>query len=54
MRLGSGFVATLDGFGRGGLWADHVLGVLCEYPFLRVMPLAVSPLRRVTFPDAEK
>ncbi len=38
----------------GGVWADHALGVLCEYPFLRVLPLAVSPLRRVPFSDAKK
>jgi hypothetical protein len=36
-------------FGRGGLWADQALGVLGVYPFFRVLRLAVSPLRRVTF-----
>ena len=41
-------------FGLGGLWAGHALGGLGEYPFLRVRQLAVSPLRRGTFPDAEK
>ncbi len=36
-------------FGGGGLWAGHALGGLCEYPFLRVLLIAVPPLRRVTF-----
>jgi hypothetical protein len=38
----------------GGLWADHALGVLCEYPLLRVLPLAVPLLQRVTFSNAKK
>jgi hypothetical protein len=41
-------------FGRGGLWADQALGVLGEYPLLRVWLMAVSPLRRVPFSDAKK
>ncbi|WP_426783931.1 hypothetical protein, partial [Pseudomonas atacamensis] len=35
--------------GLGGLWADHALGFLGVYPFLVVLRLAVSPLRRGTF-----
>jgi len=42
------------GFGLGGRWADQVLGVLGEYPLLRVLRLAVSPLRRLTFLQAPK
>ncbi len=38
----------------GGLWADHALGVLGEYPFLVVLRLAVSPLRRGTFSRRRK
>jgi hypothetical protein len=38
----------------GGLWADQAFGVLGEYPFLRVLRLAVSLLQRVTFADAQK
>ena len=38
----------------GGLWADQALGVLGEYPLLRVLRLAVSPLRRVTFSKRRK
>jgi hypothetical protein len=43
-----------DRFGLGGLWADQVLGALGVYPLLRVLPLTVSLLQRLTFPDAEK
>jgi len=42
------------GFGLGGLWADQAVGVLGEYPLLRVLRLAVSPLRRVTFSKRRK
>ena len=40
--------------GLGGLWADHALGVLGAYPFLRVLPLAVSLLQRVPLANAPK
>jgi hypothetical protein len=33
----------------GGLWADQVQVFLGEYPFLRVLRLAVPLLQRVTF-----
>jgi hypothetical protein len=49
--IGRGFFFAL---GRGGLWADHVLGVLGGYPLLRVLPLAVSLLQRVTFSKRRK
>ena len=39
---------------RGGLWAGQALGVLGVYPFLRVLPLAVPLLQRLTFADAQK
>ncbi len=39
---------------RGGLWADQALGVLGEYPFLRVLLITVPPLRRVTFFKRQK
>jgi hypothetical protein len=41
-------------FGRGGLWADQAVGVLGEYPLLRVLLITVSPLRRLTFLQAPK
>ena len=41
-------------FGRGGLWADQAHGFLGIYPLLRVLRLAVSPLRRVTFSRRRK
>ncbi|CAI8776091.1 hypothetical protein EMIT0232MI5_160114 [Pseudomonas sp. IT-232MI5] len=41
-------------FGLGGLWADQVLGVLGEYPLLRVLLLAVSLLQRVPLANAPK
>ncbi len=46
--------AFFSALGRGGLWADHVLGVLGEYPLLRVLPLAVSLLQRVPLANAPK
>ena len=39
-------------FGLGGLWADHALRVLSVYPFLRVWPISVPLLQRVTFSNA--
>jgi len=39
---------------RGGLRADHDLGVLGVYPLLWVLRLAVSPLRRGTFSRRRK
>ncbi len=41
-------------FCLGGLRADHAWVVLGAYPFLRVMRLAVSPLRRGTFSRRRK
>ncbi len=41
-------------FERGGLRAGQALGVLGVYPFLRVLPLAVSPLRRVPLANDPK
>ena len=41
-------------FGLGGRWADQTVGVLGEYPLLRGLRLAVSPLRRLTFLQAPK
>jgi len=38
----------------GGLWADQALGGLGVYPFLRVLLITVSPLRRVTFFKRQK
>ncbi|WP_177327314.1 hypothetical protein [Pseudomonas sp. H1h] len=38
----------------GGLWADHVLGVLGVYPLFWGLLLAVPLLQRVTFSDAKK
>ncbi|SDT35049.1 hypothetical protein SAMN05216496_4195 [Pseudomonas sp. Z003-0.4C(8344-21)] len=38
----------------GGLWADQALVVLGAYPLLRVVLMAVSPLRRVPFSNAKK
>ncbi|SDS61684.1 hypothetical protein SAMN05216579_1200 [Pseudomonas granadensis] len=46
--------SSLFCFGLGGLWADQALGVLGEYPLLRVWLMAVSPLRRVTFFKRQK
>ena len=40
--------------GLGGLWADQALGGLGAYPLLRVLPLAVSLLQRVTFSRRRK
>jgi len=37
-RVLTGFL----GVGLGGLWADQAVWVLGEYPFLRVLLLAVS------------
>ncbi|MGF6132380.1 hypothetical protein ABIA54_001241 [Pseudomonas sp. EB276 TE3739] len=54
MRPGFGCVRTLDFWCRGGLRADHALGVLGVYPFLRVLLITVPPLRRVTFFKRQK
>jgi len=40
-------------FPDAGLWVLGLVG-LGAYPLLRVLPLAVSLLQRLTFPDAEK
>ncbi|GLH38561.1 hypothetical protein RS1P1_28440 [Pseudomonas moraviensis] len=48
------FTLGLMWFDLGGLWADQAVGGLGAYPLLRVLLLAVPPLRRVTFADAQK
>ncbi len=48
VQLGVSIGGTLAAFGRPGSW---VLGV---YPFLRVLRIAVPPLRRVTFFKRQK
>jgi hypothetical protein len=54
MRPGFGCVRRLEFLRRGGLRADHDLGVLGVYPFLWVLLITVPPLRRVTFFKRQK
>ncbi len=54
MRRGFGCVRRLEFLCRGGLRADHDLGVLGVYPLLWVLLITVPPLRRVTFFKRQK
>jgi len=48
-NFGCPFFCVLAAFGPTMLWV-----FFCEYPFLRVLRLAVPLLQRLTFPNAEK